>query len=60
MPCAALSCIRELAPNFKLPPDYVDSSVIFLPEKAHFELLSSFRHPDFVYIAELELGGLSS
>ena len=22
MPCAALSCIRELAPNFKLPPDY--------------------------------------
>ena len=38
----------------------LDSSVIFLPEKANFELSSSFRHLDFVYIAELELGGLSS
>ena len=34
----------------------LDSSVIFLPEKANFELLSSFRHLYFVYIADLELG----
>ena len=35
----------------------LDSSVIFLPEKANFELLSSFRHlVYFVYIADLELG----
>ena len=36
----------------------LDSSVIFLPEKANFELLSSFRHLFlyFVYIADLELG----
>ena len=33
----------------------LDSSVIFLPEKANFELLSSFRHLYFVYIADLEL-----
>ena len=38
----------------------LDSSVIFLPEKANFELSSSFRHLDFVYIAELELGAFSS
>ena len=39
----------------------LDSSVIFLPEKANFELLSSFRHlVYFVYIADLELEAFRS